>query len=131
MPSFEMQVLNTVVYCGTIDPIRHHIRFLAQLASYMSRRIVASPRDFLFPISLALFHGRNSRNWENRRRNNRALRYPEILEITTDAKKTTNSLLQRQNARGISSLICRRKERYSSWRDYDCEQQKGFRIKVA
>lgn len=40
-----------------------------------------SPRDFLslsLPILLALFHGRNSRNWESRRRNRRAyviLRY--------------------------------------------------------
>lgn len=40
---------------------------------------IAPPRDFLFPISLALFHRRNSRNWENRRRNNRALRYPENI----------------------------------------------------
>lgn len=112
IPSYEMQVLNTVVYCGTIDLIRHHILVFSPRPTreLHEPNRTASPRDFLFPISLALFHERNSWNWENRRRNSRALRYPEILEITqTGARKTAYNLLQRQNARRISSLICRRR----------------------
>lgn len=57
MPSFEMQVPNRVVHCGTIDLIRRtYVRFLAASYTETTNRTAPSPAcDFLFPPFPSLY----------------------------------------------------------------------------